>query len=463
MDMVRGETIIQDVEGLSVEIHRSLRDLMHQLPVLEAAIKVDVLKAALSNREYEVISECASSNFAEAPHIVPALDGPLDGTSTSESHISASSISSESIQDLSQDTETWIANKISVSINLVELSLHSGSTRDSPLASVQASGAWLLYKSNTQEETFLFATLKGFSVFDDREGTKDELRLAIGKSSTVRDTSSADGYDNPNELDSGERRIQKDLGLEPIPSMLIFDAILRKSSSSISLCVQRPKFLVALDFLLAIVEFFVPSTRSLLSNDDDKDLLHMISPVVFTDKLYYQEQSTFSLSPQKPLIVDNERFDHFIYDGNGGKLYLRDREGKILSSSSAESFIHVLGGKTLQFRNVNIVNGEYLDSCISLGSDCWYSASEDDHVYLVRENAPENDGLQPTLNEEIPENNVENESSDRSTEFIIELQAIGPELTFYSTSRNAGENVELSTKVIHARTDAFCRLSIRVP
>jgi vacuolar protein sorting-associated protein 13A/C len=40
MDMVRGETIIQDVEGLSVEIRRSLRDLMHQLPVVEAAIKV---------------------------------------------------------------------------------------------------------------------------------------------------------------------------------------------------------------------------------------------------------------------------------------------------------------------------------------------------------------------------------------------------------------------------------------
>ena len=40
MDMVLGETIIQDVEGLSVEIRRSLRDLMYQLPVVEAAIKV---------------------------------------------------------------------------------------------------------------------------------------------------------------------------------------------------------------------------------------------------------------------------------------------------------------------------------------------------------------------------------------------------------------------------------------
>ncbi|KAF8689392.1 hypothetical protein HU200_041935 [Digitaria exilis] len=456
MDMVRGETIIQDVEGLSFELRRSLRDLWHQLPAVEAAIKVDVLKAALSNREYEIISECALSNFAETSHPVPALDDPQYGTSTTPSHASASS-SSESIQDLSQDVETWISNKFSVSINLVELSLHSGSRRDSPLASVQASGAWLLYKSNTRGESFLYATLKGFSVFDDREGTKDELRLAIGKSATVRDTSSVDVYVNPNELDSGEQRIQKDLGLKPIPSMLILDAIFRKSSSSLSLCVQRPKFLVALDFLLAIVEFFVPSARSLLPNDEDKDLLHMISPVILNDPIYYQEASTFSLSPQNPLIVDNERFDHFIYDGKGGKLYLRDKEGKILSKPSSERFIHVMGGKRLQFRNVTIVNGAYLDSCVSLGDDCCYSASENDSVYLIRED----DGFLSSPSEEIAEDPVKNASADMMTEFIMELQAIGPELTFYSTSRNAGENLALSTKVIHARTDAYCRLIMK--
>lgn len=96
---------------------------------------MDVLKATLSNREYEIISECALSNFSETPHPVPTLDDPRYGTSTTPSHVSASS--SESIHVLSEGAETWIANKFSVSINLVELSLHSGSTRDSPLASVQ--------------------------------------------------------------------------------------------------------------------------------------------------------------------------------------------------------------------------------------------------------------------------------------------------------------------------------------
>lgn len=37
---ISGESIVQDVEGLSVVIQRSLRDIMHQIPTVEATIKV---------------------------------------------------------------------------------------------------------------------------------------------------------------------------------------------------------------------------------------------------------------------------------------------------------------------------------------------------------------------------------------------------------------------------------------
>lgn len=43
IDMVRGESIIQDVHGLSVEIRRSLRDLSHLMPAVEASIKVPII------------------------------------------------------------------------------------------------------------------------------------------------------------------------------------------------------------------------------------------------------------------------------------------------------------------------------------------------------------------------------------------------------------------------------------
>lgn len=35
-----GESIIQDVKGLSVVVRRSLRDLLHQIPNIEAGIQV---------------------------------------------------------------------------------------------------------------------------------------------------------------------------------------------------------------------------------------------------------------------------------------------------------------------------------------------------------------------------------------------------------------------------------------
>lgn len=36
-------------------------------------------------------------------------------------------------------------------------------------------------------------------------------------------------------------------------------------------------------------------------------------------------------------------------------------------------------------------------------------------------------------------------------------QAIGPELTFYNSSRDAGDSMVLSTKLLHAQLDVFCR------
>lgn len=44
------------------------------------------------------------------------------------------------------------------------------------------------------------------------------------------------------------------------------------------------------------------------------------------------------------------------------------------------------------------------------------------------------------------------------TSLLIECysQAIGPELTFYDKSRNAGQQI-LSNKLVHAQMDAFCR------
>jgi len=137
----------------------------------------------------------------------------------------------------------------------------------------------------------------------------------------------------------------------PFPSMLTLDAQFGQLSTFVSVSIQRPQLLVALDFLLAVVEFFVPTIGSVLSSEEDKNL-NMVDAIVMDKSIYKQQTAEAFLSPLGPLIAEDEKFDNFVYDGNGGTLYLKDRNGGILSSPSIEPIIYVGSGKRLQFRNV---------------------------------------------------------------------------------------------------------------
>ncbi|KAE8055526.1 hypothetical protein FH972_012359 [Carpinus fangiana] len=451
-----GESIIQDVKGISIVIRRSLRDLLHQIPSTEAAIKIEELKAALSSSEYQIITECALSNISETPHAVPPLkhDSQTSSVDVIEPIIPQDTVGVESD---TANGETWIVIKVSVTINLVEMSLYRGSTRDASLATMQISDAWLLYKSNTLGEGSLSATLKVLTVIDDREGTEQEFKLVIGKLESVGSSPLYTmTYDENQRL--VEATVFGESDVKPVPTMLILDAKFSKLSTFLSLCIQRPQMLVALDFLLAVVEFFVPSAGNMLSNEEDKNSMHVIDAIILDQSTFRQPSAEFSLSPQRPLIVDDERFNHFIYDGNGGVLFLKDRQGYNLVASSTEAIIYVGNRKKLQFKNVVIKNGQYLDSCIFLGANSSYSALEDDQVYLEEDNeVPHSSSSRESIND-VPSPNI---VADRSTEFIIELQAIGPELTFYNTSKDVGESPILPSQLLHAQLDAFCRLVLK--
>lgn len=215
---------------------------------------------------------------------------------------------------------------------------------------MQISDAWLLYKSNTLGEGFLSATLKGFTVIDDREGTKQEFKLAIGRAEN--------GSLHIGTCDQNEHVVVANVfgenDVKPVPTMLILDAKFTKHSTYVSFCVQRPEMLVALDFLLAVVEFFVPSVGNMLSNEEDTNSLHVIDAIILDQSIYQQPFTEASLSPERPLIADDERFNLFVYDGNGGVLFLKDRQGFNLSAPSTEPIIYVGNGKKLQFKNVVI-------------------------------------------------------------------------------------------------------------
>lgn len=220
---------------------------------------------------------------------------------------------------------------------------------------LQMNNAWLLYKSTTAGDSSLSVTLQSFNVLDDRESTQEQFKLAIGQPKSVKYSSL--GFENEiGQIDA---------------TMLIVDATFSEESSSICLCIQRPQLLVALDFLLAVIEFFVPTVRGIISNEEDEIPMNLVDAIILNESVYIQPSFECTISPQKPLIIDDEKFDHFIYDGNGGTLLLKDRQGSIISSCSTEAIIYVGNGKRLQFKNIVIkVFVLYIFLLINLDSRC---------------------------------------------------------------------------------------------
>lgn len=99
-------------------------------------LQIEELKAAVSNKEYQIITECSVSNFSEVPHIPPSLN--------QYSSMTLNDLNGDFVPEVADNVDSGTTNveasvllKICVSINLVELSLYTGVTRDASLATVQ--------------------------------------------------------------------------------------------------------------------------------------------------------------------------------------------------------------------------------------------------------------------------------------------------------------------------------------
>lgn len=98
-------------------------------------IQIDVLKAALSNKEYHIISECALSNFSETPNAIPSLHNTVSDSADVINSLNHQG--SEAHEYEAQNEQAWISMKVSVIVGLVEMSLHYGMARDASLATLQ--------------------------------------------------------------------------------------------------------------------------------------------------------------------------------------------------------------------------------------------------------------------------------------------------------------------------------------
>ncbi|KAI5072395.1 hypothetical protein GOP47_0012501 [Adiantum capillus-veneris] len=456
-----GEGIIKKANGLSLSVTRSLRDLWHQVPGVDASITIEELKADLSDKEYQVITECAVSNLAEKANIPPPVcltDSESDSDEeqkkpTEEVTKDENKGKEERASDQNAHDGSWITILVTADIALVELSLYKGTARDQALATAQVIGVWVAYKVNSIQESYIMASLKSLVVKDDREGTEPALQHMIGKADE-------NDYHIEDRCGSNSFSFDSEDVFSPL-TMLVMDAKLSPTIQMVSLRIQQPKVLVAVDFLLAIAEFFVPSLHSTTSDseDIDQDPLNFREGLYLDQQEFIQERNEVVLTPKSPLVADNPSIDEYVYNGKDNILRLEIEEESHSDHLVGEPLIFIGGGKRLRFKNVVIQNADLLDICVFLGPNSSYSVSESDRVYLqsipVKQS---NNG--PASNRKGRSEDSSKAIAEAEKEMVFDLQAIGPELTFYD-SMSGHVIPQVTEKLIRAKMDVFSRFVLK--
>ncbi|KAH9312827.1 hypothetical protein KI387_027862 [Taxus chinensis] len=247
--------------------------------------------------------------------------------------------------------------------------------------------------------------------------------------------------------------------------MLVLDWRVKPDSQALVVRMQQPRLLVVLDFLLAVGEYFVPSLGAITGREEamyeQNDPVTLCDHIRLNSSLYKQKEDMVFLSPERQLIADAYDVDEFTYDGCGKTICLIEKyDLKGNSCPSFHPFIIVGYGKKLRFKNVRIKNGLRLGECIYLSSNSSYCASPREGVLFDVENKDcqeENYSGSDGTKDEVQCSSLVSEKHGSESKginnFIIEIQAVAPELTFYDSTKWSSENILTVEKLLRAKMD----------
>lgn len=461
---IEGKAMVQEVRGLCISVSRPLRDLFRTVPELQVDVQVQRLRGIMSDKEYLVITGCAVTNIAEVPNLLPDFrDGVLEkftlkeGTSDRLKIPELRTLASAKGSRSRQADRPWTVARVTIDVQNAELELYNGIERDSALARVELQGFWLNYRSTSSEELDVLVTLPRLCVLDLRSDTKPEMRLMLGSMVDMEDYGALGGQgqgDGNNEF----------LHKGPFPPMLVMDVRMKKESQAFVIRIQRPRLLVVIDFLLSVGEFFVPSLAAITGKDEamnaHKDPIIVKDHIRLTSPVYRQDKTVVTLSANQQLIVDAPDIIEFTYDGGGNILFLDTPDDQAPQRPRTHPVIVVGPGKKLSFKNVRIKNGIRLRDCLQLQSGSSYSILAEDGVVLdgvtgdtnAFEPEPTLEGINPSINTSKNISTGEN-NGDPVMSFIIDVQAIAPELTFYDGEKWSYASMQRREKLLRAKMD----------
>ncbi|XP_043726204.1 uncharacterized protein LOC122672780 isoform X2 [Telopea speciosissima] len=456
-----GKPMIQEGQGLHVNVCRSLRDVFRKVPTFSIEVKVGSLHGVISDKEYNVILDCAYTNIYEEPKLPPSFRSNISNPNDTIRMLA------DKVNINSQIFLSRTVTIVAVEVNSALLELCNGVGEESPLAHIALEGLWVSYRMTSLSETDLYITIPIFSIVDIRPDTRPEMRLMLGSSYDVsRQCPQANlpiSFSKSNSVRMNSKTTS-DTDF-PISTMLLVDYRLRSSSRSFVVRVQQPRVLVVLDFLFSVGEFFVPALGAITGReeilDPKNDPITRKNRVLLSSPTYKQSEDVVHLSPNMQLIADARGVDEYIYDGCGGTICLSEETNmKETSSSRFQPIIIVGRGKKLRFMNVKIENAALLRKYAYLSNDSSYSVSVEDDVDLLFLDNFSSDTEKKSMDHlhgsmVTSSTPTAHNDSDLSLmqSITFDAQVVSPEFTFYDSTKSSLDDSFHGEKLLRAKMD----------
>ncbi|XP_057809782.1 uncharacterized protein LOC131024279 [Salvia miltiorrhiza] len=436
-----GKPMIREGREVHLFVRRSLRDVFRKVPTFCLEVKVGSLHVVMSDKEYNVILNCALMNLSEQPTIPPSF---RNSNSSAKDTIK---LLADKVNMNSQVLLSRTVTIMTVEMDYLLLELCYGADKESPLAHVILEGLWVSYRMTSLSEADLYVTLPRFSILDIRPNTKAEMRLMLGSCTDVpKQMSPEHNPDLPNS------------------TMFLMDGRWRLSSQSFVVRVQQPRVLVVPDFLLAVCEFFVPALGTITGRDEmmdrKNDPISKKNNIVLSAPLYKQSEDVVQLSPSRQLVADAVGIDEYTYDGCGKTIHLASGNEEKESQFFLQRPIIIIGrGKHIRFINVKFENGLLLGRYTYLSNDSSYSVSPEDEVeisYLddksLDRNCQDSSNLEELAHISHASGTVQCESVAMPS-LSFEAQVVSPEFTFYDSTKSFLDDSSHGEKLLRAKTD----------
>eukprot|EP00850_Spirogloea_muscicola_P005223 SM000023S07679 [mRNA] locus=s23:814661:836470:+ [translate_table: standard] len=418
--------MMQHAAALTVTVRRPLRDLFKLVPSLDVDIQVKRLDLAMSEREYGIVTSCAGANMSETPNLPEDFraDWQLPPSENKSRPAQASIAQAAASQVAVPATASGPATSMRVVVNVMQadLELYLDIDREASLARMQVKGLWVEYRTTTAGEMGFLLTIPTLSVEDMRAGNKPEMRLMMGSMTETDRWPGAAALKQSRD----EGNAQSCCPL----TMVVMDVRFKPTSQAGVIRIQRPRVLVVLDFLLAVGEFFVPSLGLVGGGRGGS-------------------------SAADPLTGPNGHIQLTGARHNQQKKLRRSRQtGNLLQMHPMWTAMNTMA-KGIRFSCWSILmetsfpGGAHLWASVKLGSNSRYMALKEDNVELLKTASTHPDGAKIdsplAVNKQGTEASASSitstePSSAKSTDqesanFVFDLQAVAPELTFYDGTK----------------------------